>query len=282
MRVVVGVPRSTIISRRTPIRRIMVIVTTTPTEIRWKPSSKVHHLDRGDITVGDRDRTQPFLLLHGGAGPFSVAGFADLLAARWNARVLVPTHPGFAGTPRADGLDSVQALARLYADLLDEEDVWDVTVIGNSIGGWIAAELGLLRSPRVSGIALVNAVGIDVPENPITDVSTITPDELRHLSFHDADRFPPDPDRRPGPDLAALRAYTGMAMTDPTLRDRLADLDLPVQVVWGESDGIAVPAYGRAFAEAIPGARFTLIPGAGHLPQLETPEELLAAIGAAR
>jgi pimeloyl-ACP methyl ester carboxylesterase len=260
----------------------MVDVTTTPAAIRWKPSTEVHHLDRGDVTVSERDRTQPFLLLHGGAGPLSVAGFADLLAARWNARVLVPTHPGFAGTPRAEGLDSVQALARLYADLLEAEDLWDVTVVGNSIGGWIAAEIGLLGSPRVSGLVLVNAVGIDVPGHPITDVSAVTPDELRRLSFHDPDRFPPDPDRRPGPDLAALTAYTKMAMTDPGLRDRLSDLDLPVQVVWGESDGIAVPDYGRAFAEAIPGARFTLIPGAGHLPQLEAPEELLAAIGAAR
>jgi pimeloyl-ACP methyl ester carboxylesterase len=260
----------------------MVVVTTTPADIRWTPSSKIHHLDTGEVTVRERDRTQPFLLLHGGAGPASVAGFADLLAARWNARVIVPTHPGFDGTPRAGGLDSVKALARLYADLLDDEDVWDVTVVGNSIGGWVAAELALLRSPRVSGIALVNAVGIDVPEHPITDVSTLTPDGLRRLSFHDPDRFPPDPDRRPGPDLAALGAYTAMRMTDPTLRDRLADLDLPVQVVWGESDGIAVPAYGRAFAEAIPGARFAVIPGAGHLPQLETPEELLAAIGAER
>jgi pimeloyl-ACP methyl ester carboxylesterase len=260
----------------------MGAVTTTPAEIRRKHSQKIHDLGLGPVTVSERDRTRPFLLLHGGAGPASVAGFADLLAARCNARVLVPTHPGFDGTERAETLDSVQALAALYADLLEAEDLGDVTVVGNSIGGWIAAELGLLNSPRVSGLVLVNAVGIDVPAHPITDVSALTPDQLRKLSFHDPERFPPDPARRPGPDLAALAAYTGMRMADPGLRDRLGRLDLPVQVVWGESDGIAVPAYGRAFADAIPGARFTLIPGAGHLPQIETPEELLATIGAAR
>jgi pimeloyl-ACP methyl ester carboxylesterase len=210
-----------------------------------------------------------------------VSPFADLLAARWNPRVIVPTHPGFAGTPRPDDLTGVPALAALYADLLDRLDVWDVTVIGNSIGGWIAAELALLGSPRVSGVVLVNAVGIDVPEHPITDVSTLTPAQLRELSFHDAGRFPPDPNA-PGPDLAALGAYAGTGMTDSGLRERLAKLDLPVEVIWGESDGIAVPAYGRAFAAAIPGARFTLLTGAGHLPQLETPEQLLAAIGTPR
>jgi pimeloyl-ACP methyl ester carboxylesterase len=254
-------------------------VTTTPAGTLRPPETTVHDLKLGQLTVRERDRSQPFLLLHGGAGPGSVTGFADLLADRRHTRVIVPTHPGFAGTPRAGALDSVQALARLYADLLDREDVRDVTVVGNSIGGWIAAELALLGSPRVSGIVLVNAVGIDLPEHPVTDVSALTPDELRRRSFHDPDRFPPDRDRRPGPDLAALAAYTGMRMSDPTLRGRLAGLDLPVQVVWGESDGIVVPEYGRAFAAAIPGARFTLLAGAGHLPQLEAPEELLAAIG---
>jgi pimeloyl-ACP methyl ester carboxylesterase len=254
---------------------------TTPTDLRWKPSVSVHDLDLASVTVLERDRTQPFLLLHGGAGPFSMVPFADLLAARRNARVILPTHPGFAGTPRPDALNSVAALAGVYADLLDRLDVWDVTVIGNSIGGWIAAELALIGSPRVSGAVIVNGVGIDVPQHPITDVAGLTPQQLRGLSFYEPDRFPPAPGA-PGPDLAALGAYTRGSMTDPGLRDRLAGLDLPVRVVWGESDGIAVPDYGREFAAAIPGAVFTLIPKAGHMPQLEAPEQLLAAIGAAR
>jgi pimeloyl-ACP methyl ester carboxylesterase len=279
--VVVRVPRSTDLSSRPLGQPIIIQVTTTSAHLRSNPKTAVHDLGRASVTVLERDRTQPFLLLHGGAGPGSVAGFADLLAARRHARVIVPTHPGFAGTPRPDDLVGVPALAALYADLLERLDVWDVTVIGNSIGGWIAAELALLGSPRVSRAVLVNGVGIDVPEHPITDVSTLTPAQLRRLSFHDADRFPPDPNQ-PGPDLRALGAYAGKGMTDPGLRERLAKLDLPVDVLWGESDGIAVPEYGRAFAAAIPGARFTLLEGAGHLPQLETPEELLAAIGAAR
>ncbi|GHJ08684.1 hypothetical protein TPA0907_30510 [Micromonospora humidisoli] len=49
-------------------------------------------------------------------------------------------------------------------------------------------------------------------------------------------------------------------------------------MVWGASGGIAPATYGRAYADAIPGARFTLLPDAGHLPQLETPERLLTAV----
>ncbi len=85
----------------------------------------------------------------------------------------------------------------------------------------------------------------------------------------------------PGPapaNLAALFAYAGPAMTDPTLLDRLGRLDLPAHVIWGEADRIVPPEYGRVLAKAIPGAHFTLLPEAGHLPQVEAPEQLLGAI----
>jgi pimeloyl-ACP methyl ester carboxylesterase len=67
-------------------------------------------------------------------------------------------------------------------------------------------------------------------------------------------------------------------MGDPSLRGRLADISLPALVLWGDSDGIADPDYGRTFAAAIPGARFQVLPDTGHLPQLESPQLLLDAI----
>lgn len=75
-----------------------------------------------------------------------------------------------------------------------------------------------------------------------------------------------------------MGAYAGPTMSDPTLRERLSDLDLPVHVVWGESDGIVDAGYGKAYADSTPMSTFTLLPNAGHLPQVETPEELLGAI----
>ncbi|MES2170884.1 MAG: alpha/beta fold hydrolase, partial [Actinomycetota bacterium] len=77
---------------------------------------------------------------------------------------------------------------------------------------------------------------------------------------------------------AALALYGG-AMTDPTLAGRLAAVAVPARVLWGEADRIADAEYGRAFAAAIPGARFELLPHTGHVPQMETPELLLNALG---
>ena len=71
------------------------------------------------------------LLLHGGAGPASVLGLAAALSE--DAYVVVPTHPGFDGTPRPDSTDSVADLASAYLDLLDLLDLREVTVIGNSV-----------------------------------------------------------------------------------------------------------------------------------------------------
>jgi pimeloyl-ACP methyl ester carboxylesterase len=140
-------------------------------------------LDPVEVTVNDYGAGQPFLLLHGGAGPQSVTGFAELLATTHDVRVLVPVHPGFAGTPRPDGLTGVRALAALYNGLIDQLGLDDVTVIGNSIGGWIAAEIALLRSPRVSGLVLIDAVGIDVPGHPVADFFSMPMDEVFARAF---------------------------------------------------------------------------------------------------
>src|SRR5689334_2651754 len=122
------------------------------------------------FTVEDRDRTRPFLLLHGGGGPATMSGFAALLAERSHSRVLLPTHPGFAGTPRPERLTSTRDLAAAYVALLDELDLSGVTLIGNSFGGWLAAEIALLGSPRVSGAVIVDAVGLQVDGHAVTDV----------------------------------------------------------------------------------------------------------------
>ncbi|WP_409463077.1 alpha/beta fold hydrolase [Amycolatopsis sp. GA6-003] len=233
-----------------------------------------------EITVQDQDRTQTFLLLHGGGGVATMAGFADLLAERTRSRVLLPTHPGFNGTPKAAELTDVTALARAYVAMLDHLDVSNVTVLGNSFGGWLAAEIALLHSPRVSRVVLVDGIGIEVDGHPLADVRGKTVAEIQQFSFHDPAKAPTPPagGSGPSPDVLALVGYTGPSMSDPTLAERLGKTDLPVHVLWGESDRIADPQYGEAYAAAIPGATFTVLPRTGHLPQVETPEELLDAL----
>src|SRR5215467_7730330 len=185
------------------------------------------------VTVDDRGEGRPFLLLHGGGGPQTVAGFAELLATREPARVITPTHPGFGGTPRPDGLAGMAGLAALYRGLLDRLGLDGVTVIGNSIGGWIAAELALLGSPRIRATVLADAVGIEVEGHPVTDIFPLSLDELARLSYHDPAAFRIDPAamteaQRTGmaANRAALQVYGGARMAVSFMLRRLARITI--------------------------------------------------------
>jgi pimeloyl-ACP methyl ester carboxylesterase len=244
----------------------------------------VEGIGQVNVTISDGGDGHPFLLLHGGAGSQSVTGFADLLTVR-GGRVVVPTHPGFSATPRPDTLDSMAGLARVYTALLDRLGLEDVTVIGNSIGGWIAAEMALLDSPRIGSLVLVDAAGIEVEGHPIVDFFSLTLDQVAEYSYHSPDRFRIDPTAMSDAqraivagNRASLATYGGQAMGDATLRARLHNVKVPSLVVWGDSDRIVDADYGRAYAEAIPGATFLMLRNTGHLPQLETPEQLLTPI----
>jgi mannose-6-phosphate isomerase-like protein (cupin superfamily) len=157
-----------------------------------------------------------------------------------------------------------------------------VTVVGNSIGGWIAAEIAVLNSPRVEAVVLADAAGLQVAAAPAADFSSLTMDQVAELSYFRPDKFRIDLDRLPEPAKAAMAAnraalalYGGPAMADPALLDRLPGITAPVLVVWGAADRMIPPEHGLAYTRAIPGAEFQLISDAGHLPQLETPATLL-------
>ncbi len=239
----------------------------------------------GDVglTADERGTGRPVVILHGGAGPASVSGFADLLADATGTRVIVPTHPGFGGTPRPEALATIDGLAEVYAGLLATLELEDTTVIGNSIGGWITAELALRHPKRLSRIVLVDAVGIEVQRHPVA--VGLGPAQLAQHAWYDPSKSPMlDPAALPpaarkilAGNRAALALY-GSSMTDPTLLARLASIDIAALVLWGEADRIVDTHYGRAFAAAIPGAHFELLPRTGHVPQMETPEVLLKAL----
>jgi pimeloyl-ACP methyl ester carboxylesterase len=215
-----------------------------------------------------------------------VSAFADRLSAEGDIRVIVPVHPGFGGTPRPDSLGTIRALAAVYIAMLDELDLHDVTVIGNSIGGWIAAEMAIVATGRIRDVVVVDAVGIEVAGHPVADFFALTFPQIAQLSYYDPVRYRIDPQAVPqaaqaelAANRATLAAYAGEpSMVDPGLRARLAEVGVPTLVIWGDSDGIADPDYGRAYAAAIPGARFQLLTNTGHLPQIESPQLLIKAL----
>ncbi len=227
------------------------------------------------VCIDEQGSGRPLLLLHGGAGPQSVSGFAGTLAQY--AHVLAPTHPGFAGEPRPEWFDSVDDLAITYLDLLERLDLHDVIVMGISFGGWIAAEMAVRDTRRVGGVILVDAAGIQVDGyqivRPPSRPSAAAPTDNAPVPNHEQPTVP-------ATDQQTLAVYTREhgGFSDPKLRRRLARVTIPALVVWGENDPIIAPGYGRAYAQALPNARFALIPACGHLPQLDQPARLLEVV----
>jgi hypothetical protein len=158
-------------------------------------------------------------------------------------RAINPTHPGFGGTSRPESLHAIRGLAALYVALVDALDLADVTIVGNSVGGWIAVEVALLGSPRISSAILIDAVGIEVPGHPVADFFSLSMDQVFALAFHNPERFRVDPITLPpaaqaivAGNRAALATCAGTGMSDPTLLARLSTLEMATLVLWGESD----------------------------------------------
>ncbi|WP_439692654.1 alpha/beta fold hydrolase [Curtobacterium sp. SP.BCo] len=236
--------------------------------------------------------TRPLaLVLHGGGGPRTVAPIVAHLASTFT--VQAPTHSGWDGTDRPDDIDSIPALAVAYLDRLRAEGSRGVLVVGSSIGGWIALEMAIRartdeRYAGIIGAVIdVDGVGAVVDGEPIADFFSLRPRQLAEAAWHDPDRGFIDPASLTDEQRAVqqsngrtMAAIAGRSMSDPDLLARLGELEVPVLVLFGASDRVVTPAYGRAVAAAIPTAELAVVPAAGHLPHLENPAATWAPIDA--
>jgi len=246
--------------------------------IHWRPDLPITLTESGSGRIA--------LLLHGGGGPFTVQSIATHLSQTMH--VIMPTHPGWNGTERPAWLNTIPELARAYVQMLKSQGYRDVVVIGSSVGGWIACEIALHDDAHlVTGLVIIDAAGVKIEGQPIRDFYALTPREVAEYSYHDPDRFyldpatlPPEQVARQRANIATMRVFAGEQLYDPTLLTRLGQIQLPTLVLWGDSDRIVTPAYGQAFAAAIPNARFSILTDAGHLPHFEQPQATFDALDA--
>jgi len=237
----------------------------------------------------DRGSGRPLLFLHPGIGIEPTAPVLDLLAQK--ARLIAPTHPGFGRSDLPKWMNSIDDLAYFYLDLLDSLDLREVILVGVSLGGWIAAEIAVKSTERISHLVLGNPVGIKVGDREtrdIVDIFAITEDKIDELAFFDPQVGKRDYKSLPDADVLAAarnREATGRFawspyMHDPKLKGRLHRVRIPALVLWGAADRIASEHYGRAYCAALPRGQFELIERAGHYPYLEQPAEFARRVHA--
>ena len=228
----------------------------------------------------------PLLFLHGLDYFAQHRAFLDRLAGQF--RVIAPRHPGFGASPRPRWMRSVGDIAYLYLDLLDRLALDDVLLVGASFGGWVAMELGVRSNAQLSGLILIDSLGVKFggrDEAEIADIYALPAEEVVRRTFADPAKAP-DYDSlddaaveevardREAAVLYGWRPY----MHNPSLSRWLHRIKVPALVVWGEADRIVAPAYGAHLTQRLQRATFAPIANAGHYPQVEQPEAVATAI----
>jgi pimeloyl-ACP methyl ester carboxylesterase len=239
------------------------------------------------VDAVERGKGHPMLFLHPGIGIDPKAPVLDRLAA--GARLIAPTHPGFGGSDQPKSFDTVDDLAYFYLDLLDELDLKSVTLVGVSLGGWIAAEMAVKCTARIARLVLANPVGIKVSgreTRDIADIFAMPETEFNERAYADPSIAVRDFKAMPDAEVRAVarnreataRYAWSPYMHNPKLRGRLHRIRIPTLFLWGATDRILSEQYGRAYCAEIPGARFEIVAKAGHFPHIDQPDEFARRI----
>ena len=240
---------------------------------------------RVDLRSGGAGRS--LLYLHGGLGPDRDEAFLDALSAE--TRVLSPTHPGFGASDWPRDFRAIDDLAYFYMDFADEHGLEDAVLVGACFGGWLAAEILVRSGRRFSAAVLIGTLGAKFSDRltrDITDIHGLEQAEVERLLFHDPAFHDRDLTALDEAELTAMArgkeafAYYGWKpyMHNRNLARWLHRVDVPTLLLWGEGDGFVTPDYGRAWAEAVPGARLETMAEAGHYPHVERPDETAARV----
>jgi pimeloyl-ACP methyl ester carboxylesterase len=253
----------------------------------------MNYVDVGADTGGE----EPAVLVHGLGGQWQ-NWLENIPRLALDRRVVAMDLPGSGLTPEPEDDEgiSIPRYGRFVNGLCDELGLRDVELVGNSMGGYIAAEVAIQFPERVNRLVLVSAAGISsavTPQAPIltfgrvaTAIATNTAARhrklaarpvTRHCSLALVARHP----RLLKPDLAYEGFFKGAgkpgfddalrASLDYDFRDRLPEVKVPTLIVWGEKDSIIPVRDADEFERLIEDSRKVVMKDTGHIPMAERP-----------
>ena len=231
----------------------------------------------------------PLLFLHGAGGNRGWQDFHEELAKTHT--VYAPSQPGFNGTARPNWLSTIIDMAHFNQQLAQQLGLERYLLMGHSMGGWIAAEIAAMASGNLTGLVLIDAVGIRPKNAEITEVFMVSAETRAGYRFHDPSQVPDleEYTREPTPEETlvdfsnremASRLLWKPYMHNPSLPYYLAAVKAPTLVLWGRQDAIVPLECGELFQQAIGGAQLQVIDQCGHSPQYERPQEFQRHVGA--
>jgi pimeloyl-ACP methyl ester carboxylesterase len=244
--------------------------------------ARIHYVEAGGGA--------PLILIHGLADD---AGIWDAVIPVLSAgfRVIALDQIGFGRSDKP----LLNYRSSTFVDFLDgflaELKIERVSLIGNSLGGWVAAAYALAHPERVERLVLSDAAGYaslakTMDSRALRALRLASREDIRYLgplTFHDK-RFYQDVDLVFKERVSAGDSYTvgqlldSMIRGDDALDNRIHAITQPTLIVWGRDDKLIPLSFGQRFHQDIPNSRLRIIDNCGHMPQVECPDEFVSAV----
>lgn len=250
----------------------------------------VNTLAFGDKTLAYLESgTGPAVVIIHGVGGHKEdwAGVGAALAS--DHRVFAIDMLGFGDSSKTGDDLSMPVQAAAVLALLDHAGLSKASIVGNSVGGWVAATFAAIFPDRLDRLVLIDAAGFKAMFEgpPPVNFDPGSPDEMQALIDITISgpmaRTPGLAEQAYGRYVSsgekAIAATWGKSLfISPRLEDLLPAIVAPTVVLWGADDKLFPSVLAGVFAGQIKGARAELIPGAGHFPQIDQPEATTQAI----
>ncbi len=281
-------------------------------EIDWRSHQRWLYVDGSPVNVvelgPERDASgkQPLVFVHGlsGSWPNWLEQLPVFAAER---RVITLDLPGFGHSPMPRQTITISGYARLLDSLLGELGIDAAAVVGNSMGGFIAAELAIAFPQRVERLVLVSAAGLSTYNHRGSMTALPAMRRLERVLMASGAWTASKSDevvrrarlreavlgvvvRHPERLDAALAAeqvrgagkpgfIQGLeAVLDYDVRERLREIACPTLIVWGDGDRLISVHDADVFAELTPNSRKVVFGDTGHMAMLERPEAFNALL----
>jgi pimeloyl-ACP methyl ester carboxylesterase len=267
-------------------------------KIDWRPHLRRLELPGGPVNYAEIGEGEPIVFVHGITGSWqnwleNIPYFAER-----GRRAIALDLPGFGASPMPSWPIDMPAYGRLLHDFCEKLGVGGrAAVVGNSMGGLIAAEAVLSEPARFERLVLVSAAGFIntwLPRERGRATSqawdrlgarvgglarfTVTHPLARWLNFRFAIRYP----GRLRKELLWEQVNSGVpcpgfapaiqAVIEYDARDRLEEIQIPTLIVWGTDDWVIPSAAAHSYNRRIPNSKLAIFEHTGHVPQMERPE----------
>jgi pimeloyl-ACP methyl ester carboxylesterase len=266
--------------------------------IDW--AAHLHRIEIGGTPVNYVDigegELEPIVFVHGLGGQWQNF-LENIPRAAQERRVIALDLPGFGSSPPPRGKVTIPGYGRCVDALCEQLSLGRVDMVGNSMGGYVAAEVAIQVPKRIDQLILVSAAGIsssDVARRPVqtagrvaTAIVSYTAIRLReiaarpksrHMALALVARYP----SLLRADLAWEGFFKGAgkpgfddalrASLEYDFRDRLPEIRQPTLIVWGENDSIIPVKDAAEFERLIPDSRKVVMKDTGHIPMAERPQ----------